>query len=98
MLPATPQMMMTSVAMTIVARMTDPLAWLSEVDPRFLAALTRGNNGPVPPPELTLGPQWCKWIETNCVMGEGDRAGEPVAVEPWQRALIWKVAEIRPNL
>lgn len=77
------------------AHYDDPrMAWLSEVDPRFLAALT-DRNGPVPPPERTLGPQWCRWIETNCVMGEGDAYGRPARIAPFQRALLWKLAEIR---
>jgi len=75
----------------------DPrMAWLADVDPRFLAALTKW-NGPVPPPERTLGPQWCRWIERNCVMGEGDAYGRAVRLAPWQRALNWKLAEIRDD-
>lgn len=81
---------------------SDPrMAWVSEVDPRFLAALTapRGayRPGPIPPPERTLGPQWCRWIATNCVMGEGDWAGRPARPELWQRALLWKLAEIHAD-
>jgi phage terminase large subunit-like protein len=76
----------------------DPrMAWLADVDPRVLAALTGGRNGPIPPPERTLGPQWCRWIETNCRMGEGDAYGKPVRLAAWQRALIWKLAEIRDD-
>jgi phage terminase large subunit-like protein len=71
----------------------DPrMAWLSEVDRRFLDAL-----GTVPLPERTLGPQVCRWIEKNCVMGEGDQFGQPVRMQPFQRALFWKLYEIRDN-
>ncbi|MEV7263985.1 hypothetical protein AB0N38_10580 [Micromonospora aurantiaca] len=78
------------------AHYDDPrMAWLADVDPRFLRALTAGSNGPVPPPERTLGPQWCRWIETNCRLGEGDLYGQAPKLLPWQRALIWKLAEIR---
>jgi len=76
------------------ARTDARMAWLIEVEPRFLRALTE-SNGPMPAPERTLGPQWCRWIETNCVMGEGDQYGRPVRLQPWQRALLWKLAEIR---
>jgi hypothetical protein len=72
----------------------DPrMAWLADVDPRFLAELT-DRNGPIPRPERTLGPQWCRWVERNCVMGEGDAYGRPVRMAAWQRALFWKLAEI----
>lgn len=80
------------------AHYDDPrMAWLAEVDPRFLRALTFGRNGPVPPPERTLGPQWCRWIERNCRLGEGDMYGRAPVLLPWQRALIWKLAEIRDD-
>lgn len=81
----------------------DPrLAWVREVDRRFLAALTapRGayRPGPIPPPEMTLGPQWVRWVERNCRLGEGDRYGRPPVVLPFQRALLWKLAELRDDL
>lgn len=72
------------------------MVWLADVDPRFLAELT-AHNGPIPPPERTLGPQWCRWIQRNCVMGEGDAYGRPVRLAPWQRALLWKLGEIRDD-
>lgn len=69
----------------------DPrMAWLSEVDERFLDAL-----GTVPLPERTLGPQVCRWVEKNCRMGEGDAYGKPVRMQPFQRALLWKLYELR---
>jgi phage terminase large subunit-like protein len=72
----------------------DPrMAWLDEVDPRQLAAITDA-NGPIPPPERTLGPAWCRWIETNCRLGEGDAYGKPIRLIPWQRAYFWKLGEI----
>lgn len=79
------------------AHYDDPrMAWLAEVDERFLAALTE-KNGPIPPPERTLGPQWCRWIAKNCRMGEGDAYGKAPNLLPWQRALMWKLAEIRED-
>lgn len=72
----------------------DRMTWLLEVDESFLRPLTE-SNGPVPPPERTLGPQWCRWIQANCVMGEGDQYGQPVQLQPWQRALFWTLGEIR---
>lgn len=72
----------------------DPrMAWLAEIDPRQLAAIT-GPNGPIPPPERTLGPIWCRWIETNCRLGEGDAYGQPLRLIPWQRAWLWKLGEL----
>ncbi|MFI6759374.1 terminase large subunit domain-containing protein [Micromonospora sp. NPDC050417] len=74
---------------------TDPrMAWVGEVSERFLRALT-AHNGPIPLPERTLGPQWVRWIQTNCRMGEGDAFGCPPVLIPEQRALIHKLAEIR---
>ena len=73
------------------------MAWLRDVDPRFLAALTGGNNGPMPPPERTLGPAWCRWIERNCRLAEGDMYGKAPQLAPFQRALLWKLGEIRAD-
>lgn len=70
--------------------------WLNDVPPRFLKALT-DFNGPVPPRTRTLGPQVCEWIEKVCVFGEGDRFGKPVRLEPWQKALLWKLYEIHDD-
>lgn len=82
---------------------SDPrMEWVREVDRRFLAALTapRGayRPGPIPPPERTLGPQWVRWVERNCRLGEGDRYGRAPVVLPFQRALLWKLAELRDDL
>jgi phage terminase large subunit-like protein len=78
------------------------MAWVLELDPRFLQALTapRGDYqpGPVPPPEQTLGPQWVRWIQANVRLGEGDRYGQAPQVVPFQRALIWKLAELNADL
>lgn len=81
---------------------TDPrMAWVKDLlaeDPGFLAALTapRGEYapGPIPPPERTLGPQWCRWIVTNCRMGEGDVFGRPPRIALAQKAWLWKLAEV----
>lgn len=81
----------------------DPrMAWVRELDPRFLAALTapRGGYrpGPIPRPEWTLGPQWVRWVERNVRLGEGDRFGQPPQVAPFQRALLWKLGELGEDL
>ncbi|HET6291726.1 MAG TPA: hypothetical protein VFG33_00075, partial [Kribbella sp.] len=70
-----------------VQHLDDPrMAWLSEVDPRFLDAL-----GTVPLPERTLGPQAVRWVEKNARMGEGDAFGLPVRMRPFQKAIVWKL-------
>jgi phage terminase large subunit-like protein len=69
--------------------------WKSEVPKFFLKALER--NGPLPPDNRTLGPQVCTWIERCCVFGEGDRYGKPVKLEPYQRALFWKLYELNDD-
>jgi phage terminase large subunit-like protein len=67
---------------------------LAECDPRFLAALTFANNGPIPERNRTLGPTWVRWVHDNCVMGEGDAYGTPARMTPEQQALFWKLAEL----
>lgn len=67
---------------------------LAECDPRFLAALTGGNNGPLPPETRTLGPAWIRWIRRNCRLGEGDFYGRAPDITPEQQALFWKIGEI----
>lgn len=81
---------------------TDPrMAWVRDLDPAFLEALTapRGDYrpGPIPRPQRTLGPAWCRWIERNGRMGEGDAYGKAVKLALFQRALFWKMAEIRDD-
>ncbi len=67
---------------------------LAECDPAFLAALTAGNNGPLPPRCRTLGPTWVRFVQTTCVMGEGDAYGRPVRMTPEQQAIFWKLGEL----
>ncbi len=45
----------------------------------------------------TLGPQVCRWIEANCVLGEGDHFGEPVQLRRWQKALLYSLYELTPT-
>lgn len=71
--------------------------WLTEVDPQFLKVLTARQNGPMPHSNRTFGPQQIKWLEKNAVLGEGDKYGKPVRMLPFQRALFWKLFEIRDN-
>ncbi len=70
---------------------------LAEVDPVFLAALTSGNNGPIPQRRDTLGPTWVRFVHDKCVMGEGDAYGRPARMTPEQQALFWKLAELEPE-
>lgn len=67
---------------------------VEQVDPRFLAALTDGSNGVLPARCRTLGPTWVRWVQTNCVMGEGDAYGRPARMSPEQQAVFWKLGEI----
>ncbi|WP_435589797.1 hypothetical protein [Micromonospora aurantiaca (nom. illeg.)] len=66
-------------------------------DPAFMAALTAGNNGPLPERRRTLGPTWVRWVHQRCVFGEGDRFGQPVRMEPEQQAAFWKLAELEDD-
>lgn len=45
----------------------------------------------------TLGPHVCRWIEANCILGEGDSYGKPVHLERFQRRFLYQVYEIRPD-
>lgn len=53
------------------------------------------------PPALagrpTAGPLMREWIESHCVFGEGDRAGEPVQLEPFQRYKLNHIGELLPD-
>ncbi|MBF8189118.1 hypothetical protein ITP53_25970 [Nonomuraea sp. K274] len=68
----------------------------TKLPPRFLEALTK-HNGPIPPPERTLGPQIVEWLSKVAVFGEGDRFGQPVVLEPFQRAIFWKLFELKDD-
>lgn len=39
----------------------------------------------------------CRWIEENCVYGEGDWEGEAVRLRPPQRRFIWRLYEYWPE-
>lgn len=69
---------------------------MAEVDPRFLAALTK-YNGPIPDPTRTLGWRWTRWIRKACRMGEGDMYGLPPKLAAWQELLFWKLAELETD-
>lgn len=70
---------------------------LAQCDPRFLTALTFGNNGPLPARNRTLGPTWVRRVQDNYVMGEGDLYGRPARMTPEQQALFWKLAELEDD-
>jgi phage terminase large subunit-like protein/intein/homing endonuclease len=56
---------------------------------------------PLSAPPLTNapsdGPKVIRWIEANCVYGEGDRFGEPVKLELFQRIFLTFLFEKRPD-
>jgi phage terminase large subunit-like protein len=69
--------------------MTNLLAWPSTV-PKPLSA-----------PPLTDapsdGPKVIRWIENNCVFGEGDKFGQPVKLETFEKLLLIWQFEKRPD-
>lgn len=67
---------------------------LEQCSPRFMTALTRWRNGPIPDATRTLGPQWVGWIQRNTRLGEGDRYGRAPVLAPEQQALMWKLGEV----
>lgn len=53
-----------------------------------------------PPPignAPTLGPRVVRWIEENCVYGEGDRFGARVHLEPFQKHFLYHLYRVRPG-
>src|SRR4051812_27864936 len=59
--------------------------------------LCRPLSAPRPSSAPTLGPQVVRWIEANCVLGEGDHFGEPVRLRRWQKALLYVLYELTPT-
>lgn len=55
-----------------------------------LAKTAEGANWP------THGLEVCRWIEANCVYGEGDWYGQPVKLRPWQKAFIARLYQYDP--
>jgi phage terminase large subunit-like protein len=45
----------------------------------------------------TRGPQVVRWIERNCVFGEGDYLGKPVHLETFQRRFLYRLYEYDPT-
>lgn len=45
----------------------------------------------------THGPFVCRWIETNCVNGEGDYFGEPIRLRRFQRRFLYRLYEYYPE-
>lgn len=45
----------------------------------------------------TAGPHICQWVEANCVYGEGDKEGEPVRLEAFQRYKYRHAGELRAD-
>lgn len=70
---------------------------VEQAEPRFLAALTSGSNGLIPARCRTLGPTWVRWVQDNCVMGEGDAYGRPARMSPEQQAIFWKLGELNED-
>ena len=44
----------------------------------------------------TLGPSVCQWMEENLIFGPGDLRGNPLVLDPEQKALIARMYEIYP--
>lgn len=66
-----------------------PLPWPTNVPtPRSAPKLT---DAP------TDGPRVIRWIERNCRFGEGDRFGEPVALELFQKLFLCWLFELKPD-
>ncbi len=61
------------------------------------AEVCRPLSAPPPSTAPTLGPQVVRWIEANCVLGEGDHFGQPVRLRRWQKALIYRLYELTPT-
>jgi phage terminase large subunit-like protein len=45
----------------------------------------------------TYGPMACKWIETNCICGEGDFYGQRITLRPDQKRFVYRWYEYCPN-
>lgn len=45
----------------------------------------------------TLGPIWCAWIEQLLRHGEGDREGQPVTLDAFQRLILYRLGEYDPD-
>jgi hypothetical protein len=43
------------------------------------------------------GPKVIRWIEANCVYGEGDTFGEPVKLQLFQKIFLIWLFELRPD-
>src|SRR5690349_10413886 len=60
-----------------------------------------GTPKPLSSPPLTDapsdGPRVARWIEANCVQGEGDHFGEPVRLEMFQKLFLIWLYELRPD-
>lgn len=57
----------------------------------------RPSAPPTPTLAPTLGPSVCKWIERNLVHGQGDYLGKPWVLRPWERAMLYRAYELKPN-
>jgi phage terminase large subunit-like protein len=54
----------------------------------------RSSEAALPP---TLGPVVCRWIENYLVHGEGDFLGQPFLLEAWQKKIIYRLYEYKPE-
>jgi len=57
-------------------------------------AAVRGRQQRGAPALTTLGPWVCAWIEQKLVHGEGDWAGQPFRLRPFQREFLWRAYEV----
>jgi phage terminase large subunit-like protein len=49
------------------------------------------------PDPYRLGEFVARWIEANCVLGEGDYFGEPFVLRSWQRAIVRELYRLNPD-
>ncbi len=44
-----------------------------------------------------VGREVVRWIQANCIYGEGDKFGQPVRLDPFQIRFILQLYELKPN-
>jgi phage terminase large subunit-like protein len=66
-----------------------------------LLAWPEGVPVPLSAPPLTLapsdGPAVIRWIQANCICGEGDHFGEPVKLQAFQQLFLCMLFELKPD-
>jgi phage terminase large subunit-like protein len=65
----------------------------THVSPRWASPIPTADGRILP----TRGRAVCKWIEANCVYGEGDYLGQPVKLLPFEERFLWRLYEYDPD-